>query len=266
MKIIVPIKQVPETKSVRMDATTGTVIREGVQSIVNPLDLYAVELALQLAETHDGETMAVSMGPAKAEDALREVMAMGIDEALLLCDRAFAGSDTWATAYILGAAIKQVGAFDLILCGERATDGDTGQVGPELAAFLELPVATYVNGVNELNKDNMQLTRMIEDGDEQLRIELPALLTVVKEVGVPRLPTLRGKQRARRATIPRLSQDEMTLDTEKIGLRGSPTRVAKIYQPKIMRKCELLTAQDESSTASAAQRCAAFIGGQLHHH
>ncbi|MBN1864050.1 MAG: electron transfer flavoprotein subunit beta/FixA family protein, partial [Victivallales bacterium] len=145
MRILLPIKQVPETKSVKMDEKTGTVIREGVESIVNPLDLYAIELGIRLKEQLGGETVALSMGPPKAVEALKEALSMGVDEAVLVSDRRFGGSDTWATSYILSEAIKRMGDYDLIVCGERATDGDTGQVGPGIAAWLGLPVLSYVS-------------------------------------------------------------------------------------------------------------------------
>ena len=144
MRIIVPVKQVPETKAVKMDEQTGTIIRQGVTSIVNPLDLYAIEAALTLKAQHGAEVIAISMGPPQAAVAPRESLAMGIDRAVLISDRAYAGSDTWATARILAAAVRHLGDADLIICGERATDGDTGQVGPELAAALGLPVLTYL--------------------------------------------------------------------------------------------------------------------------
>ena len=146
MRIVVPIKQVPETDNVKMDEETGTMVREGGESIINPLDLYAIELALVLREQYGGEVIAISMGPAQAVKALREALAMGCDSAVLLSDRAFAGSDTWATSYVLQAAVRQVGDVDLIICGERATDGETGQVGPAVAAMLDtltiLPTGT----------------------------------------------------------------------------------------------------------------------------
>ena len=142
MRIIVPIKQVPETNAVRMDEESGTMIRDGVEAIVNPLDLYAIELAIQLREAHGGEITGISMGPPKAVVALREAMSMGLDDGVLLSDKRFAGADTWATSYVLAAGIRKLGDFDLIVCGERATDGDTGQVGPGIAAWLDLPAAT----------------------------------------------------------------------------------------------------------------------------
>jgi len=145
MHLIVPIKQVPETDQVRMDPETGTVIRKGLSAIINPLDLYALETALQIKESHGGKITALSMGPKLAEKALREALALGCDQAVLLTDRKFAGSDTWATAYTLSRAIRKLSPIDLIICGERATDGDTGQVGPGIASFLDLPLATYVD-------------------------------------------------------------------------------------------------------------------------
>jgi electron transfer flavoprotein beta subunit len=143
MKIIVPIKQVPETSQVKINEETGTVIREGVENIINPLDLYAIELAIELKEEQGGTITVISMGPPKAEIALREAIAMGADEAILLSGKEFAGSDTWTTAYALATLIKKIQPFDLIISGERATDGDTGQVGPGIASFLNLPLSTY---------------------------------------------------------------------------------------------------------------------------
>ncbi len=247
MRIILPIKQVPETKSVKMDEKTGTIIREGVRSIVNPLDLYAIELALRLKEQYNGEIIVLTMGPAKAEQALREAISMGADNGILISDKVFGGSDTWATSYVLSEAIKKIGEFDFIICGERATDGDTGQVGPGIAAFLGLPVISYVNRFVEYKDNTCTVHRLIEDGTEKLETSLPALLTVVKEVSEPRLPTLSGKKRAKFANIPIWNNGYLELDTSKIGLKGSPTRVTKIFKPKVTRSCDKYTITDESS-------------------
>ena len=259
MRILVPVKQVPDTRTVRMDEKTGTVIREGVAAIINPLDLYAIEAALLLKENCGAETVALSMGPPQAERALREALAMGMDRAVLVSDRAYAGSDTWATAWILAAAARRLGEFDLILCGERATDGDTGQVGPELAAALGLPVLTHVNHFMPDGKGGFQAGRLVETGEELLAGMFPAVFTVVKEIAEPRLPTLNGKIRARRETVPVWGQKELQLDPASIGLEGSPTRVVKIFKPKIARQCRLLFAGDERKTAAAAQELAAFL-------
>lgn len=262
MKIIVPIKQVPETKSVRMDEASGTVIREGVESIVNPLDLYSIELALELKEKYAAETVAISMGPAKAVCALKEAVSMGIDSAVLLSDRAFAGSDTWATSNVLASAIRKIGGYSLIICGERAVDGDTGQVGPGVAAFLDISVMTYISGCDSICEDSIEVVRMIEDGYETLRCALPSVLTVVKEVSNPRLPTLRGKKRAKQMDIPVWGIDELGLDAESVGLKGSPTRVVKIAHPKITRQCEMIDAKDESGVALAVDSVCDYLGGK----
>lgn len=262
MRIAVCIKQVPETKSVKMDLETRTVIRQGVQSIINPLDLYAIEAALDLKERYNAEVTAVSMGPAQAESALKEAVAMGVDEAVLLSDKNFAGSDTWATSYILSEALKKLGEFDLILCGERATDGDTGQVGPEMAAALDLPVVTYVNHINKLQNGQLKVSRLVESGTEKLSMQLPGVLTVVKEIGEPRLPTFRGKLKAKTLEIEAFTLESLKLDKDLIGLNGSPTRVVKIFRPEVVRDCKLVYADTEIKTTEAVDAMLAFIGSE----
>ncbi len=259
MRIIVPVKQVPETNAVKMDEETGTMIREGVEAIVNPLDLYAIEIAIRLREAHGGEVVAVSMGPPKALVALKEAIAMGCDSGVLVSGKAFAGSDTWATSYVLAGAIEALGAFDLIICGERATDGDTGQVGPGIAAWMDLPVATYVGKVDDVADGRCRVHRLVEDGYEVLDMDLPGVLTVVKEVADPRLPTLGGKKKAKQADIPTLGPDAMTVEETNLGLKGSPTRVVKIFRPKVARQCEKVVAADEQAIDDAADRLVAFL-------
>lgn len=275
MRIVVPIKQVPETNAVRMDEATGTMIREGVEAIINPLDLYAIELAIRLREQNGGEVVAVSMGPPKAMLALREAIAMGVDRGVLVSDKAFAGSDTWATSYVLAAAIRKLGGTgfpacgetqpgkavlpDLILCGERATDGDTGQVGPGIASFLGLPVASYVSKVEAVEGKTIVLHRLIEEGYEVLEADLPAVLTVVKEVAAPRLPTLRGKQKARATEIPTWTAADLDVDRAKLGLEGSPTRVVKIFRPQVARQCRKVQALDDAAIGAAAKSLVEFL-------
>ena len=259
MRIIVPIKQVPETNAVKMDESTGTMIREGVEAIINPLDLYAIETAIRLREQHGGEVVVISMGPPKAESAIREAVAMGCDRGVLISDKAFAGSDTWATSYALAGAIRKLGGFDLVICGERATDGDTGQVGPGIASFLDVPVATYVGKVESLDGGVCRVHRLVEDGHEVLDVALPALLTVVKAIADPRLPTLRGKQKARAAELPVWAPADMAIDPAKVGLDGSPTRVVKIFKPKVARQCRKLPAGDEQSIAVAVDELVIFL-------
>ena len=235
MNIIVPIKQVPETGNVKMDPETGTMIREGVESIVNPLDLYSIECALQLKERFSSTVKVVSMGPPKAEKAIREALSMGCDDGILLTDRRFAGSDTWSTSYVLAEAIKTMGDYDMIIAGIRATDGDTGQVGPEIAAFLDLPLATFVSKIVEITDDSITVERLIEGGYETVQLPIPCLITVLKEISYPRLPTLRGKQTARTKEIPIMGKDDLDVNEDYLGLKGSPTRVVKIASPKVLR-------------------------------
>ncbi|MCD4831404.1 MAG: electron transfer flavoprotein subunit beta/FixA family protein [Anaerohalosphaeraceae bacterium] len=259
MRIIVPIKQVPETNTVKMDENTGTIIRDGVESIINPLDLYAIEIAIQLRQQHGGEVIAISMGPPKAVTALREAIAMGCDSAVLLSDKAFAGADTWATSYVLAKAIERMGSYDMVICGERATDGDTGQVGPGIASFLDLPVASYIGKVEQVDKKSCRLHRLVENGHEVLDVELPAVLTMVKEVADPRLPTLGGKQRAKKIDIPVWTANDIEADLDKLGLTGSPTRVVRIFRPKVVRQCEKITAMDDSIVDQAVDKLVVFL-------
>lgn len=259
MRIVVSVKQVPETNAVKMDPVTGTMIREGVEAIVNPLDLYAIEAALRLREEHGGEVVVISMGPMKALSALREAIAMGCDRAVLVSARDFAGSDTWATSYTLAAAVRHLGGADLVLCGERATDGDTGQVGPAVAAFLDLPVATYISRIARANDNTLRVHRLVEEGYEVLDVATPAVLTVVKEIADPRLPTLRGKRRAREMEIPVWGPEELGLDMAQLGLEGSPTRVVKIFRPKVSRECEKIPVADETTARRAGERLVTFL-------
>jgi len=231
MNIIVCIKQVPETTEVKINPETNTLIREGVKAIINPFDMYAIEEALRLKKRFGGKVMIVTMGPPQAEAALREAISMGADEGYLICDRAFAGSDTWATSYTLAGAIKKLGQFDLIICGKQASDGDTAQVGPGISTHLNIPQVTYVKKVEEATDKLMRLERMLEEGYEVIETPLPALLTVVKEINEPRIPSLKGLVRAKSAKITIFTQKDLNLDEQEIGLCGSPTQVIKIFSP-----------------------------------
>lgn len=261
MKIIVPIKQVPETGNVKMDESTGTMIREGVESIINPLDLYAIEAALQLREQHGAKVTAISMGPPSCRKALKEAISMGCDDAVQISHKAFSGADTWATSYVLSEAIRQkIDDFDLILCGERATDGDTGQVGPGIASHLKLPLVTYVSKIEPSNSPNrFRVERLVEGGYEVLSFSLPVLLTVVKEISFPRLPTLRGKQKAKKLNIQVLTPENLHVKDECIGLKGSPTQVVKIFRPKVSREGEKYTIKEETDLEPALERCLDFL-------
>ena len=230
MRIIVCIKQVPDTAEVRIDPETNTLIREGVPSIVNPFDENAVEAALDLREAHGGEVVTLSMGPPQVAEALKQTIAMGSDQGVLLSARPFAGADTLATAYTLAVGIRHLGPFDLVICGKQAIDGDTGQVGPGIAENLGIPHITYVRRVT-VEGGALRAERVTEDGYEVLETDLPALITVVKEINRPRHPSLRGALKARKAEIPILTQEDLDVDAGRIGLGGSPTQVVRIFAP-----------------------------------
>lgn len=231
MNIIVCIKQVPETTQVQINPETNTLVREGVKSIINPFDMYAIEEGVRLKEKCGGKVLVLTMGPPQAEAALREAISIGADEGILVCDQAFAGSDTWATSFTLSEAIKKIGVFDLILCGKQASDGDTAQVGPGISAHLDIPQVTYVKKIEEIKEKSLRVERMMEEGFEIIETPLPALLTVVKEINEPRLPSLKGLMRSKSTKVILWSQKELNLDPQKIGLCGSPTQVVKIFTP-----------------------------------
>ena len=230
MDIIVCIKQVPDTTEVKINPETNTLVREGVPSIVNPFDENAVESALQLKEKYGGKVTVITMGPPQAAEALRTTIAMGADEVYLVSDRAFAGSDTWATSYTLSQAIKKIGRFDLILCGKQAIDGDTAQVGPEIAEWLDIPQVTFAVKI-DAEESKLKVERLLEEVNEVVECPLPAVVTVVKQINSPRLPSLKGMMRAKKAEIKNLSAQDIGADLENTGLKGSPTSVVKIFTP-----------------------------------
>ena len=235
MKIAVCIKQVPQTTEVKIDPETNTLIREGVESQINPFDLYALEEAVRTKERlkeegKDASVTVLSMGPPQAEDALREAISLGADEAVLVSDRAFAGSDTWATSYALAMALNKIEP-DLVFCGMQAIDGDTGQVGPGIAVHMDYAQAAYVAKIESLDEKKIQVRRLVERGYEVCSVNLPAVLTVVKEIAEPRTPSLRGKIAAKNAKIPVWKAEDIGAAEEKIGLKGSPTQVIKIFSP-----------------------------------
>ncbi|MCK5768455.1 MAG: electron transfer flavoprotein subunit beta/FixA family protein [Candidatus Atribacteria bacterium] len=231
MKIVVCIKQVPATNDAKIDPETKRIIRKGIKSILNPFDTYAVEEGVQLRNKFGGEAIALSMGPPKAEESLREAISVGIDRAILLSDRAFGGSDTWATSYILAKAIEKIGNVDLVICGKQAMDGDTAQVGPGIAAHLDWLQATYVMAVEEISSSSIRVKRMHEDGFDICEMSFPVVITVVKDINIPRVPSLKGRLASRKCEIPVWKPDDISADTSKIGLDGSPTRVVKIQPP-----------------------------------
>lgn len=231
MNIVVFIKQVPDTTEIRIDPVTGNLVREGVPSIVNPDDKHALEEALSLREKHRGEVTVITMGPPQAEEALRECIAMGADRTILLSDKAFSGADTCATSYTLSCALKKLGKFDLVLCGRQALDGNTAQVGPQIAELQKLPQITYSQGV-EINNGAIKVKRALEDGYEVVETELPVLLTVIKDINTPRTPAIDAVMEAYSAEITTWTAEDLDVDRTLLGLKGSPTRIKKAYTPE----------------------------------
>ncbi|NOZ24783.1 MAG: electron transfer flavoprotein subunit beta/FixA family protein [Nitrospirae bacterium] len=248
MKIVVCIKQVPDTAEVRINPETNTLIRDGVPSIINPYDLHAIEAGLHLKESLGGSVTVLTMGPPQAEGALREAVSIGADEAVLLTDRAFAGSDTLATAYTLSSAVRTMG-FDIILCGKQAIDGDTAQVGPEMAEFLDIPHVAYVGKFEDISREGLRVRRLMEDGYDIVETPIPVLLTVVRELNQPRLPSLKGKMRAKKAEIKKLSLADIGADGERVGLAGSPTQVKNIFAPEARKDRKTLAGTPEEQAA-----------------
>jgi len=250
---------VPGTTEIKIDPKTNTLVREGVKSIVNPFDTYALEEGVRLKERYGGKVTVITMGPPQAEEALRETISLGADEAVLLSDRAFAGSDTWATSYVLSKAIARIANYDIIICGRQTLDGDTGQVGPELSEMLKIPFVSYVSKVEEIKDKYIRVQRMIEEGHDVIETTLPAVITVVKEINVPRLPSLRGSMKAKTAKIPVWTAADIGAEPDKAGIPGSPTRVVKIFFPKREQKSEMLQGTLEEQVAKLAERLEKII-------
>jgi electron transfer flavoprotein beta subunit len=254
MRVIVCVKQVPETDQVRIDPERKSLVREGVPMTINPLDEHGLEAGLQLKEGQGAEVIALSMGPPSAAEVLRHALAMGCDQAVLISDPALAGSDTLATARALAAAVRKLGGAELIICGDHSSDGDTGQVGPELAELLGLPQATYAVSL-AVAGGRLLVRRRLSGYLETVELPLPALVTVLQEVGKPRRPSLRGLKQARQAPLTTWTLADLGLAAGEVGLAGSPTRVLALYQPPRRPGARKL----EVSAAEAAQQIAALL-------
>lgn len=250
MNIVVCVKQVPDTAEVKINPETNTIIRQGLPNIVNPYDKHALEAAIQLKEQHGGKITVISMGPPQATEALKECIAMGADEAVLLSDRVFGGADALATSFTIAAGIRKIADFDLIICGKQAIDGDTAQVGPEVAEHLNIPQVTYAAKL-EVDGKALKVSRELDEGYEIIETELPALVTVVKSINDPRLPTVRGTMKANRTEIPVWSAEDIEVNVEKIGFKGSPTQVRKIFAPPARTQGEMIQADDVQTAAAA---------------
>ena len=254
MHVVVCIKQVPDTTDVKIDPKTNTLMREGVASIINPFDTYAIEESVRLKERLGGKVTAITMGPPQAEAALREAISLGVDAGILVSDRAFAGSDTWATSYTLALAIRKIGDADLLLCGKQASDGDTAQVGPGIATHLDWPQVTYVRKIEKIDEEGITAERLLEAGYEVVEAPLPCLLTVVKEINEPRLPSLKGKMAARKVEIPTWTAKDLEAEDRKIGLEGSPTKVVKIFTPPPRGGGEMLSGEPHEVAATLVEK------------
>lgn len=254
MDIIVLIKQVPDTSEVKINRETNTLIRDGVPGIVNPFDMYAIEEALRLREQHGGTVTALTMGPPQAADALKDAVAMGVDEAVLLSDRAFAGADTWATSYALAQGIKKIGNYDLIIAGKQAIDGDTAQVGPETADMLGIPFIAYIRKIEKVENKRMVAERMMDEGYDVVETSLPALITVVKEINQPRLPSLKGKMKAKNLKVAAWTAADISADLDRCGLKGSPTKVVRIFPPVPRGQREILSGAIEEQVSAIVEK------------
>lgn len=254
MRYVVCIKQVPETTDVKINPATNTLMREGVASIVNPFDMYAIEEALRMKGRLGGTVTVITMGPPQADAALREAIAMGADEGILISDRAFAGSDTWATSYTLSQAIRKLSDVAVILCGKQASDGDTAQVGPGIAVHLDLPQITYVRKIEAQDDKSITAERLLENGFEVIQSPLPCVLTVVKEINEPRLPSLKGKMNAKKAVIQVWKAADIQADPKCLGLDGSPTKVVRIFTPPPRQGGEILKGEPDEIVAQLAAK------------
>ena len=248
VKIAVCLKQVPDTEAeVKWDIPKGTLSRDGMDSITNPFDEFALEEALLTKENYDGEIIAISMGPEGAKDVLRNALALTVDETALCCDDAFAGSDTYATAYVLASAIKKAGDVDVVFCGKQSTDGNTGVVGAELAAILGFSQLTQVGKVRSIDAGAKKIVveRAVEGGIEVVEAKLPAVVSVIKGINEPRLPNLMGIRKASKIDIPQWSAGDLGVDTGKVGAAGASTKVVEIAVPPPRGAGEILKGEIE---------------------
>ncbi len=244
MNIIVCLKQVPDTEAVKLNPETNTLVRDGVENIMNPFDRQALEAALMLKDKEGAKVTVLTMGLPQATDILKEAIAMGADEGILLSDRALAGSDTLATSMALAAAVKHIGDYDLVMCGKQAVDGDTAQVGPEMAEHLGIPQITgalkidYADGKFVVVREN-------ESSVQTLACAAPLLVTVTRAEKEPRFASIKGKMKARKAAIPTLTVADLAIDAKLVGLSGSPTKVKKVFTPEVpVVKSEIINEED----------------------
>jgi electron transfer flavoprotein beta subunit len=254
MNIIVCIKQVPNTINIQIDHETGRLKRDVLGSIINPFDEYAIEEGVRIKERVGGKVTAITMGPPQAEAVLREAIAKGADEGILLSDIAFGGSDTLATSYTLSTAVRFLGNFDIVVCGKQASDGDTAQVGPGIAEMLDIPHVAYVKKVESVDDKTIKVERMMEDGYDLIESSLPVLLTVVEEINNPRVVSLKAKIKAKKAVIKVLDATAIGADVKKTGLSGSPTQIMKIFAPPQRTSGEKFTGEPNKVAVALVKR------------
>ncbi len=248
IKIVVCIKQVPGTTEIKIDPVTNTLIREGIGNIINPFDTYAIEEAVRIKERFDSENIeviAITMGPPQSVDILKEAISVGVDRAILLSDKAFAGADTLATASTLAGAINKIEDCGLVILGKQTLDGDTGQVGPQLAQKMEVPFIGYVDGILEINRNKMKVKRLMEDRYEIFEVNFPAAISVIKDINIPRVPSLRGKIKAKSSDIPVWGLRELEVNEKEVGLSGSCTRVSRIFTPGVKNETNMIEGTTE---------------------
>ncbi|WP_411678648.1 electron transfer flavoprotein subunit beta [Clostridium thailandense] len=252
MKTVVCIKQVPDTNEVKIDSRTGTLIRDGVPSIINPDDKNALEEALSLKDTYGGKVTVISMGPPQAKNALREALAMGADEAILISDKVFAGADTLATSNALAAALRNL-EYDIIFTGRQAIDGDTAQVGPEIAEHLGIPQVTYVEKV-EVEENTLKIRRALEDGYELIMVKTPVLLTAIKELNNPRYMNMKYVFDELKGEVKLWTTEDIDIDKSLLGLVGSPTKVKRSATKDAKGQGELVSKPHKEAAAYIVQR------------
>jgi electron transfer flavoprotein beta subunit len=254
MNIVVCVKQVPGKFKIEIDPQTESLIRGGTDNMISPFDMNALEEGIRLKEKHSGKVYVISMGPSQVEESLREAVALGADEAILLCDPAFDGSDTWATSYVLSQGIRKLDRPDIVICGKQTIDGETGQVGPQLAEMLQLPFVSCVSKIEEVAGGHITVQKMAEEGHHLVEMQLPGVISVVKEINVPRLPSLRGLMQSKKAHITLWNAQELGVDVARVGLKGSPTRIVRVFRPQRAGQGELLQGSPESQVEQLIEK------------
>ena len=255
MNIIVCIKQVPGSNKVEVDPVTGVLKRDGQDSKMNPYDLYALETAIQLKETHGGHVSVITMGPPSAEEVIREAFSMGADDGYLITDRKFAGADVLATAYTISQGVRMAGHFDVIITGKQTTDGDTAQVGPEMSEYLDIPCIANVISIESVRARGMRVSMDMQTAIERSYIGFPCLISVDKDIYQPRLPSYLKKKASKDKVIRRITfADLADQDESKYGLSGSPTQVKRIFPPAVNDKRELFRGESKTLSENIASK------------